>query len=119
MKMSDGIYGDSFSLHLNLPFSWSLAFFASVFYLIGYLLSTSQCPEVILRYRHFADFHRAAQDGVVEVNVYGDTKSYWQICETSKPAVRYIVAAFYFCCLFSIMTVCLQLILYVVSSTTS
>src|SRR2546427_7666401 len=50
------ILGAQFHIHLDLPFSWKVFYFASVFFSLGALIYQIRCPAIIKDFRNFADF---------------------------------------------------------------
>jgi hypothetical protein len=62
-------FGSSWKLHLDLPFSWKVFYFAAVAFAIGATVFALRCPEIIRRYDSFAQF-TAEGKGPTQVRDY-------------------------------------------------
>lgn len=64
------ILGHGFALHLQLPFSWKILFFASLAFLIANTLFTVFCPALVKQtdtYRDYADQRRGGSELFAEL----------------------------------------------------
>ena len=49
-------FGSSWVLHLDLPFSWKVFYFAAAAFALGTSIFALRCPEIVRRYDSFAQF---------------------------------------------------------------
>jgi len=59
--VSFSLGGEIHKIHLSLPFSWSILFFAALFYACGNLIYTIFCPSWIKQYSDFEEFKKSGQ----------------------------------------------------------
>lgn len=56
-------WGQSITIEIGLPFNWTLMFAAAAAASAGNILYTTACPEVVKRYKSYADFKESDRDG--------------------------------------------------------
>lgn len=62
-QLSEIRVGENGSILVDLPFSWQLLFYGSIFYLAGYILYLVFCPAFIRQYPNFSDLRGSSYIG--------------------------------------------------------
>lgn len=50
------LFGATWTLHLGLPFSWKVFYFAAAAFAVATTIFFLRCPEIVRRYRNFSEF---------------------------------------------------------------